>query len=144
SRILRNLVTGNADPRLRADDVTVLTGYLEVVSVPAAQQQGQPAQPQAQPGPPGPPPEISELEAGTKVYRLYNAPDLNDYIEFDKSAILWIEQFDTDVDRLGTTMVWFKQDANVKRMSLEPAQLQLDFFQGRIADKFMSQTTMRE
>ncbi|HEU5101228.1 MAG TPA: hypothetical protein VFU22_19525 [Roseiflexaceae bacterium] len=62
-------------------------------------------------------------------WRLYLTPTLNDYITFERTALVHYQDLPT-----GGSMVWLKRDTTVQRTRIESRQLQAEFLQGKMID----------
>ena len=60
-------------------------------------------------------------------WRLYLTPALNDYITFERTAVLHLKDLTS-----GGTMVWLKRDVTVQHTHIETRQMQTDFLMGEL------------
>lgn len=68
-----------------------------------------------------------EDEPDDGKWRLYLTPALNDYITFERTAVLHLRDLTS-----GGTMVWLKRDATVQHTHIETRQMQTDFLMGEL------------
>ncbi len=73
-------------------------------------------------------------------WRLYQTPQLDDYLEFSEEDVIHTQPLPTDREPLGGTMVWLSADAKVQRTRTTTQSAQADFLQGDIASAFLGST----
>ncbi len=73
-------------------------------------------------------------------WRLYTHPDLTDYLEFPESDVLNVTPVSITQSPLGGSIVWFRADAKLQRVSSRSHEEQSKFLKGPMTSGFLAQT----
>ena len=92
---------------------------------------------------PAPPPDVILLGGlvGNSTrpghLRLYLTPLLNHYIEFLEDDVLYHQPVPPALNPLGGTLLWVRREANLLHTRTASQQVQAQFLQGSITNKFL-------